>query len=405
MQAPDIDSLRRRVSRVGDELWRDGRGRVFFVISLGWFISIGGRLVFPALIPRVRVALDISLSTAGAVLTALWLAYALTQFPGGLLGDRVGERAVLVTSMTIAGIGLLVAVTASGVSAFVGGTVLFGVGSGLFSTTRMTVLSDVYPKVAGTAIGLSQAAGNIGTTILPVLAGVIAVAVGWRGGLAMLVVPVFLTAVGLWVIVPRRTHAPASSEAQSLRAVLDGVLQPTPLLVTGMMLSMSLVYQGFTSFYPTYLVTEKALSDGAASVLFGLFFATGVVVQPLAGMSADTIGAKRTFAGCILFSVLGLVALPFVDGTLALALVTVVLGVQLGFWAVANSFGIQVMPEAVQGSGFGLVRTSYLVFAAMAPAGMGALADAGFFDESFVLLGGVAALALVLGHRLPGETE
>jgi MFS family permease len=360
--------------------------------------------VFPALVPRVRTALDISLSTAGVVLTALWLAYALTQFPGGLLGDRVGERAVLVTSMAVAGCGLLVAGTASGLGAFVAGTVLFGVGSGLFSTTRMTVLSDVYPTVSGTAIGLSQAVGNVGTTLLPALAGVVAVTVGWRGGLAMLVAPVFLTVVALWRVVPRRTHPPASTESQSFRAVLDGVLRPVPLLVTGMMLAMSLVYQGFTSFYPTYLVTEKALDGGTASLLFGLFFATGVLVQPLAGLSADTVGPKRTFAGCILVAIVGLVALPFADGVGVLAALTVVLGVQLGFWAVANSFAISVMPEAVQGSGFGLVRTSYLVFAATAPAGMGVLADAGLFDEAFVLLACVAAGALLLGRQLP-ETE
>jgi MFS family permease len=402
MQPPHIENVQGRVTALGDELWRDGRGWVFLVVSLGWFLSIGGRLVFPALVPHVRVALGMSLSTAGGVLTALWLAYALTQFPGGLLGDRVGERAILATSMAVSGCGLLVAGTASGLGAFVGGTVLFGVGSGLFSTTRMTVLSDVYPAVSGTAIGLSQAVGNVGTTLLPVLAGVVAVTAGWRGGLAMLVLPVFVTVVALWRVVPRRTHPPASNEAQSLRAVLDGVLQPTPLLVAGMMLAMSMVYQGFTSFYPTYLVTEKALDGETASILFGLFFATGVLVQPLAGLSADTVGPKRTFAGCILVAIFGLVALPFVDGVGALAALTVLLGVQLGFWAVANSFAITVMPEAVQGSGFGLVRTSYLVFAAMAPAGMGILAEVGLFDESFVLLACVAGCALLLGGRLPG---
>lgn len=67
---------------------------------------------------------------------------------------------------------------------------------------------------------------------------------------------------------------------------------------------------------------------------------------------------------------------------------TVLLGAQLGFWPVANSHVIDLLPDAVQGSGFGLIRTSYLVLAASAPAGIGVLADAGLFDEAFLLLAG-----------------
>lgn len=402
MQPPDRASVRSRLSALCDELWRDGRGRIFLAVTVGWFFAIGGRVVFPALIPKVRVALDVSLTTAGVVLTLLWVAYALTQFPGGLLGDRIGDRAILVTSMAITGVGLAVAAVAPGLVAFVAAAVLFGVGSGLFSTTRMTVISDVYPRVASTAMGLNQAAGNVGTTVLPVLAGVVAAtAFGWRSGFTILVVPVFLTVGALWLTVPRRTHATPPKEALSVRAVLAGVRRPTPLRLAGMMFTMSAVYQGFTSFYPTYLVSEKALPEATGAALFGLFFATGVVVQPLAGMSADAFGPKRTLTACTLASAAGLLALPVVDGVGGLGLVTVLLGVHLGFWPVVNSFTISAMPESVQASGFGLIRTGYLVFAAAAPAGIGLLADAGLFDEAFVLLAGAAVCSLALGRRLP----
>jgi MFS family permease len=404
MQTPDIDRVRSHLTALGDELWRDGRGWVFLVITVGWFFAIGGRVVFPALIPRVRVALDISLSTAGVVLTLLWLAYALTQFPGGLLGDRIGDRAVLVGSMAVTGLSLAVAATAPGLVAFVAAAVLFGVGSGLFSTTRLAVISDVYPRVASTAIGLNQAAGNVGTSVLPVLAGVVAAtALGWRSGFTMLVVPVFLTVGALWMTVPRRTHATPAKEALSMRAVLASVRRPTPLRLTAMMFTMSAVYQGFTSFYPAYLVSEKALSDANGAALFGLFFATGVVVQPLAGLVADAFGPKRTLALTTVATIAGLVVLPFVEGLVGLALVTVLLGTHLGFWPVINSFTISVMPASIQASGFGLIRTGYLVFAAATPAGIGFLADAGLFDEAFVGLGAAALVSLAVGRRLPAN--
>ncbi|WP_254547023.1 MFS transporter [Halomarina pelagica] len=402
-----VDDVHGSVREVVSQLRGEGRGWLFLAVTLGWLLSIGTRLVFPALLPRIRVGLGLDLTGAGLVLTALWIAYAVSQFPGGLLGDRVGERATLAASTVVSTVGVAIAALAPDVGSFVAGTVVFGVGTGLYSTTRMTIMSDVYPRVTATAIGLSQAAGNVGTAVLPVVAGLLAAtALGWRGGLGVIALPFAATAVGLWLTVPQRTHPVVSADdGRSIRTALAGVLRPVPLLVAGMMFTMSLVYQGFTSFYPTYLVTAKQLPDGTAAALYGLFFATGVVVQPLAGAASDRLGTKTTLLAATLVTIGALALLPVFDDAVALAGVTVLLGVQLGFWPVANAHAIAVLPDTVQGSGFGLIRTAYLVLAAGGPVLVGSLADAGLFDEAFLLLAGVATVALLLGTRLPNEVR
>lgn len=381
-----------------------GRGWLFLAITAGWLLSIGTRVVFPALLPRIRTTLALDLTGAGLVLTALWLAYAISQFPGGVIGDRFGERTVLVGSTVVTTAGVVMAALAPDVTWFVLGTVVFGVGTGLYSTPRMTIMSDVYPSAAATAIGLSQAAGNVGTTVLPVAAGLAAAtALGWRGGLGVLALPFAAVAVGLVFTIPNRTRPREASTERSFRTVLAGVLRPTSLLTLGMMFAMSLVYQGFTSFYPTYLVSVKGLSDGTAATLFGVFFGTGVVVQPLAGTASDRLGTKVTMLACVVATVVALAILPAARGGAQLVALTILLGLQLGFWPVANANAIAVLPDAVQGSGFGLMRTVYLVLAASAPMAVGALADAGLFDEAFLLLAGSAVSALLLGTRLPSR--
>jgi MFS family permease len=92
----------RGVASTIGQLQGDGRGRLFLVLTVGWLFAIGTRVVFPALLPEVRAALAFDLTTAGLVLTAPWIAYALSQFPGGVLGDRFGERAILVASAAVA---------------------------------------------------------------------------------------------------------------------------------------------------------------------------------------------------------------------------------------------------------------------------------------------------------------
>src|SRR6056297_251324 len=171
-----------RVRAVVADLWGDGRGWILVVIAVGWALAIGIRLVFPALLPAVRRSFGMSLSTAGLLITVLWGAYASMQFPGGILADRYGERVVLVVAIALGGLGVVAVTAATTTVAFFAGAVGVGVGVGLYGTTRLTVLSDVFTERTGTAIGIAQATGNVGTMGLPPIAAAIAAAVGWRLG-------------------------------------------------------------------------------------------------------------------------------------------------------------------------------------------------------------------------------
>ena len=75
-----------------------GRGRLVGVVAAGWFAVLGMRFVLPALLPAVRGAFGVDNAAAGAVVSVVWLTYALVQLPAGALTDRTGDvggRAVL----------------------------------------------------------------------------------------------------------------------------------------------------------------------------------------------------------------------------------------------------------------------------------------------------------------------
>lgn len=391
-----------RVRRVATALRSDGRERVLLAVSGGWLLALGIRLVFPAVLPYIRTSYGMDLATAGVLLSALWVGYALLQFPGGMVADRFGERTALVGGLAVATAGVVAVVSAPDVRSFFLGTVLVGVGVGLFGTTRITVLVDVFPGRSGTAIGFNQAAGNVGTTVMPAAAGALAVGLGWRWGFGV-TLPLFaLVAVVLWRTVPVRTSVATSSG--SLRAALGdlrrAVSHPSLVFATVTMMVASFTYQGFTGFYPTYLGARKGLDPELAAALLGVFFATAVVVQPVAGAARDRFGARLTMV-CVLVAAATLLAvLPFVDGVVALALLTVLLSVQLGFWPVGNSYLVDVVPDDIQGTAVGLARTVFLLGGATGPLVVGFAADRGFFDEAFLLLAAVALAAVVPASRL-----
>lgn len=387
-----------------DALRTDGRGWILASVSFGWLLGLGIRLVFPAVLPYVRGEFDMGLTLAGLLLSALWIAYALMQFPGGLVADWFGERNVLVLGLVVATAGLGGVIAAPGVAAFFAGTILVGLGVGLYGTTRITVLGDVYPERSGTAIGINQAAGNVGTTVMPPLAGLLAVPLGWRWGFGV-VLPLFVgVAVALWAVVPARTSAAAAFDragvADSVGALRRAVSHPPVVVVTLAMLLASFTYQGFTGFYPTYLVARKGFDEGAAATLFGLFFATAIVVQPVAGIARDRFGARWTLVAALAVAAAALAALPFVAGLVPLVAVTVLLSSLLAFWPISNAYVVEAVPEDIQGATIGLTRTFYILVGATGSIFVGAAGDRGRFDEAFLVLAALTVVAIGLAIRL-----
>lgn len=391
------------VRRSADAVLRDDRSPIFVAVAFGWLLTLGMRLAVPALLPWIRTAFEVDLTAAGGVLTLVWGAYALAQFPGGALGDWAGERAVLVGSSLVCTAGLVAVALAPTIRPFLAGLALFAGGGGLYATTRFTVLSDVYPDNDGVALGASAAAGNVGTALLPVVAAQVALLVGWRYGFGLAAPLLVVVALALRATVPARTSATGDrgGSGLDLRALLGAVRRRRPLYCAAAMLLLSVVYQSFTGFYPTYLAAEKGLDQGTAALLYGGFFAVGVVLQPIGGALGDRFGKRHVIVGSAAITAVAVAALPVIAGLGPLVALSGLAAVQLCFWPNAQAYVIAALPEGLQGSGFGLLRTVYLVAAASGPLVVGALGDAGAFDAAFYLLAGVAGAGAVLALFLP----
>ncbi len=383
----------------------DGRGEILIAVAAGWFLSIGVRLAYPVLLPYLRRAYGLDLTTAGFLLTALWLCYALGQLPGGLLADRFGEGNVLVVSTVISTVTLgLVAVAGSAPVVYLA-TAAFGFGTALYGVARFTTLSDIYPDNDGTAIGVTMAAGQAGNTLLPLAAGGIASAFAWQYGFGLAVPAFALVAIGLRLVVPARTSSAESAvdsvSLETARYVLSELRRPEIVTVTAIQILTYCVWQAFTGFYPTYLIESKGFSQGIATGLFSAFFAAGIVVQPLTGRLYDRFGIRTSLPPVLGVVVLSLVALPFLEGFWPVVVGTLFLSSILGYGTITLPYMTAAFPADMQGTGLGFLRTVYMTIGAISPVLFGAFADRGYFDEAYVVLAGFVAVAIVLTWWLP----
>jgi MFS family permease len=394
-----------RFGRTVTELRSDGRGAILAAIAAGWFLSLGVRMVYPALLPHIRVAYGLDLTTAGLLLTVLWVAYALGQLPGGVLADRIGEGAVMTASTLVSAGMLTLAVTADSAAMLFLATALFGLATALYGIARFTALSDLYPENDGAAIGVTMGAGDMGNAVLPPVAGFLAAAFAWQYGLGF-TIPVFLAStVALWAVVPARTSGATSAvdslSLDAVRYVVSIVLQPTIVTVVSVQILLYWVFQAFIGFYPTYLIEVKGLPSTLATGLYGLFFGLGVLVKPLSGSAYDRFGVRRPLRAIVVTITLALALLPFVDRLSLLVALTVPLSLLLGYGAITLPYMTATLPEDAQSTGLGVLRATYMTIGAMSPVVFGAVAERGFFDEGFVALAAIAGVALLLSVRVP----
>lgn len=386
-------------------LWSGGRGKILLAVGAGWFLSIGVRLVYPVMLPYLQTAYGLDLTTAGFLLSVLWTSYAIGQLPGGLLADRLGEGTILLISLlTSIGTLILVVLARSALILFVA-TALFGLGTALYGVARYTALSEIYPDNAGAAIGITQAAGEVGNSVLPLLAGLIATAFAWQYGFGF-AIPLFgLVALSLWAVVPSQiseaTSAVDTISLETARYIFSELSRPEIIVVTIIEVLAFSVWQSFTGFYPTYLIEIKGFSPPVSSGLFSLFFAVGIIVQPLAGGAYDRFGIWRSLPIVMGVITIALVILPLLEGFWPLVVGTVFLGSILGYGTIILPYMTDALPVDMKGTGLGALRTIYMTGGAASPLFFGALADRGFFDEAFIVLAALAGTTVLISIWFP----
>lgn len=386
------------------KLQGDGRGTVLLAISAGWGLAIGARMIYPVVLPQLREAYELDLAHAGALLTVLFVAYALGQLPGGLLADRIGERVTLTMSMLLSGGALGAVLFARSRTALFVATALFGFAVGFYAIARFTAVASLYPQGFGTAIGITNAAPALGQAVFPALAGSITALLGWQFGLGY-PLPIFvLIAVALWLTLrgPSSNRGAAGEffSRDTVQTLVSAFKEPSVILATVVLTLGFFIWQAFTGFYPTYLMEEKGLSQSVAGLMFGVYFVASAAIHPISGLIYDRWDVTYTvpIAGV---AVLMFLSLPFVERISVLVVISILLGTLLAFETSTESYLVDALPSLVEGTGYGILRTFVFATGAVSPVLFGAIADRGFFDELFFVLAGIGVLMIVIATQLP----
>ena len=149
-----------------------------------------------AIVPLLGVSLGLEISEVG-LLVAAGSASDLALFPvAGMLMDRFGRLAALVPSMSLFGVGLLLAGWADTAFMLVVAGLVMGLGNGLGAGTMMTIGSDLAPEHEPSRfLSVLGSTRDLGRIIGPLLVGWFADSLGLSTSAVVLAVVAFATSV------------------------------------------------------------------------------------------------------------------------------------------------------------------------------------------------------------------
>jgi sugar phosphate permease len=363
--------------------------------------------------PDIMRELGASAASLAALTSAMFLASAVSQIPGGILLDRFGTRVMMPIMLVLSGIGAGMFGAADSIGGLVFARAFMGVGgavlvmAGIIACVRWFDARH-FSTVAGCIMATSQL-GNLVSTVPMAL---IASWFGWRGAYAALLVATLVLAALVYALVRDAPpghdfHArPRETLAQSAAGVMD------VLRIPGIwrLLAMAWFAWGTTSciiglWAGPYLSDVHGLDTlGRGKAL--LWMAIGVIVGALTFTFLDrwTARTKRAIVlgaavNAVLFSILALWPRPsLATATLLLTL----LGLVGGYSVLIATHGRAFYPERLIGRGISTVNCAVLFGAASLQVGTGIIvqmltpAAAPIPESAYRAMFGALALALVI---------
>ncbi|WP_276255930.1 MFS transporter [Halomontanus rarus] len=384
-----------------------GRTGVFVSICVFSFLVNFGRIAFAPLVDFF-IRTGISPATAGLAATAVWVGSALPRLPTGYLLTIVSRHRVIL------GMGLSLSVAAAftalspDIRITIVGALLVGLATGVFFIAANPLVSELYPERVGLAVGIRGMFSQLAAVTAPFLVSFAIVLGSWRLAFGTLAALALVATVAFGGAVRRAELPDAGADDRDLLGAIRAQWQ---LIAAGIVFVgfTGFVWQGVFNFYVTYLGAVKDIPSGTATTLLTVTFAAGVPSFLVAGRLADRFSYLSLLLSTLVGFVGCLLAFTVVDGLLAIAAVSIAMGLIVHcLFPVADAYLLDTLPDENRASAYSGFSATMMLIQAPGSVAVGLLAQTGLSYTGvfrgyalFVALIAVGMAVLARAGRLP----
>jgi sugar phosphate permease len=390
--------------------------RTVGLLFAAWLVDYIDRLVIVLALPSIEKEFGLNKTEGGLILSAFFIAYAVSQVPGGFIADRFGAKRTMLAALALwsAFTGLTGLAVSFGMLLFV--RVLFGITEGIFPGASMKAISERTPSHQRmTANSLMLASNPLGAALAPLVAAPVMIAFGWKETFWVVAGLGLVMAIVMWRALPAPLGAQANSDSVAAAAPKDAARPAAPVIRASDLLRHSMLYRfalmfvgfdlvswGLVSWVPSYLIQARGVNIAHTAVYTAVPWLAATVSTVAGGLLFD-----RFFVGRHRWVV---IPSMMVTGIMLVLMITShstqqfvlfeTLGMAFMWLSFMPIFGLplRMLPASVAGLAGGLVNFGGQFAGALAPFIMGWLADTYGFTAafSFLLLGVVIAIGASL---------
>jgi MFS family permease len=353
--------------------------------SIGFqFQSVG------SVAPLVIADLHLSYAQLGTLIGLFMLPGALLALPSGVIGQRLGERRVVVAGLALMAVGGVLTADAAGFPGAAAGRLLSGAGAVVVSILTAKLISEWFAgKELSMAMAVMLTSWPVGLGVAAATVGRVAAEMSWR---AAVMVTALVAAVGLVLMLLYR-NAPAVGAGPPRETL--------PAREMRLSISSGFAWACFNAslvaliaFGPGLLVARgKTLGDAGAIVSLAIWVT--IVSVPLGGWIGDRVGSTPLIAVGSLLAAVTILLMPVIahEG-LAFCLVGLAVGGPPG---PLMALLPRALPPERLAAGFGVFYTIfYLMVAATQPAA-GLVRDLAGTPAAPIVLAAAVMAATALG--------
>lgn len=286
---------------------------VLLLLALGAFAVGTDNFVINGVLPGIAASTRVSEATAGQLITAFALVYALSAPVLAVATSRLSRRAVLVTAMAGFVAANAVGALATEYWVILTARVTSALAAAMYMGPAIAAAAGLVPdRFRGRALALVGGGLTVATALGVPFGTLIGNLGSWRWTLGMVAVIAAVAVAGIATALPAITGPPVPGLADRVRVAAR------PVVLVGLLVNAGTVAGTFAVF--TYIaplaLRETTITGAGVTIVLLAWGLAAVVGNPVGGRCADRYGADRTLA-------VGLVAVGATLGGIALIVLLV----------------------------------------------------------------------------------
>lgn len=295
------------------------------------FVSVTSEFLPTGLLPDMAADLDVSLSTAGLLVTVFAATVVIATTPLAAITRSVDRKFLVVLVLFVIALANVLAAVAPTYELLVGARILCGLAHGLFWAVVAAYSAHlVPPHQLGRAVAVTAAGGSAAFVLGVPVGTALGHALSWRAAFGVIAAVVAVLAIVVMRFLPAVEHrVPLATGEIPVPARRDRSF-PSVLLLCGVILVMITGQNTFYTYITPWLVDVAGFSSDTVAFLLFLFGGAGAVGLIVAGFTSDRF-PRRSFAVAVVAIMITIAVLAAVSGNAVVVVVAfVVWGVAFG---------------------------------------------------------------------------